>query len=38
MIKTFNELFNEHTGDNIKKWSNYGEYMINILLLIEIII
>jgi len=24
MIKTFNELFKEHTGDNILKWSNYG--------------
>ena len=23
-MKTFNELFKEHTGDNILKWSNYG--------------
>ena len=41
-MKTFNELFKEHTGDNILKWSNYGpiydrhfapfrEHSINIL-------
>ena len=24
-MKTFNELFNEHTGEGIKKWSNYGD-------------
>ena len=24
-MKTFNELFNEHTGDSILKWSNYGD-------------
>ena len=25
MMKTFNELFNEHTGESILKWSNYGD-------------
>ena len=24
MMKKFNELFNEHTGEGIIKWSNYG--------------
>ena len=24
-MKTFNELFNEHTGESILKWSNYGD-------------
>ena len=23
-MKKFNELFNEHTGEGIIKWSNYG--------------
>lgn len=25
MMKTFNELFKEHTGESILKWSNYGD-------------
>jgi len=25
MMKKFNELFNEHTGESILKWSNYGD-------------
>ena len=24
-MKTFGELFNEHTGESILKWSNYGQ-------------
>tara|TARA_Y100000114_G_scaffold54422_1_gene49763 strand:+ start:465 stop:1139 length:675 start_codon:yes stop_codon:yes gene_type:complete len=24
-MKTFNQLFNEHTGEGILKWSNYGD-------------
>ena len=24
-MKKFNELFNEHTGEGIIKWSNYGD-------------
>ena len=23
-MKKFNQLFDEHTGEGIKKWSNYG--------------
>ena len=28
-MKTFNELFNEHTGESILKWSNYGDIYDN---------